>query len=340
MKKHLNFLTGIFLVLIKCGLPVSPAAAKGFESTLVYQQTPGHYSFDTTLSKQGIVSLFVPGEIPGNLVRSAAPAFSPGGDMLYMGKSSEDGAYVIFVCRKVDGKWSVPGTASFSGRYRDLEPAYSPDGKYLIFASSRPGTPDSTQLEGHYNGQTLPGKGGNLWKVNLTAKNPGKPERLADMVNSNSSVFSPAITGDGSLYFMRADSGARFHIYRSQMKNGEYETPVKASFTLSTFGDYDPAVAPDESFLIFSSARAPAPKTADLFIVFRTLNGWSEPIDLRSVFGDQVYGVEARLSSDLETLYFSNSRNVLEANTSTVQSTWKVNIRSLLESHGIKSAIH
>ncbi len=34
--------------------------------------------------------------------------------------------------------WSNPETAWFSGRFNDLEPAFSPDGQKLFFTSNRP----------------------------------------------------------------------------------------------------------------------------------------------------------------------------------------------------------
>lgn len=224
----------------------------------------------------------------------------------------------------------------FSGQYRDLEPAFAPNGKYLIFASSRPTTPNGAPLDGHYNGQVFPGSGGNLWRIAWTKKGWGKPELLPATINSNDAVFSPAVTADGSLYFMRAENDGKFHIYRAQMKNGKFETPVLASFSDADHGEYDPAVAPNESYLIFSSGRAPAPpKTTDLFIVFRTANGWGEPIDLRSALSDDVHGIESRLSPDGKTLYYSNSRGPSGANVPNGRYTWKVDLSDLLKSYGM-----
>ncbi|HEV2298100.1 MAG TPA: hypothetical protein VGR72_06250 [Candidatus Acidoferrales bacterium] len=135
---------------------------------------------------------------------------------------------------------------------------------------------------------------------------------------------------------MRAENGGKFHIYRAQMKNGKFETPVLASFSDADHGEYDPAVAPDESYLIFSSGRAPAPpKTTDLFIVFRTANGWGEPIDLRSAVSEDVHGIEARLSPDGKTLYFSNSRSASGADVQNARFIWSVDLTALLKAHGV-----
>jgi hypothetical protein len=287
-------------------------------------------------SDQRDVVPFVPGEIPTTMLSSAAPALTPDGNTVYLGQSPDGDTSSIMFSRRSGGKWSVPKVATFSGGgYRDLEPAFAPNGKYLIFASSRPTGSSSAELEGHYNKQVLPGKGGNLWKVEFAKKGEDRPTALPASINSNASVFSPSVAADGSLYFMRADNGGTFHIYRSQMKNGSFEAPVLASFSDDKYGDFDPAVAPDESYMIFSSGRPPAPHVTDLFIVFRTASGWGGPIDLRSAISDHVYGIEARLSPDGKTLYFSNSRNPSGTTVPKGRYVWKVSLADLLKAHGV-----
>ena len=290
---------------------------------------------DTNKTKTD-ATLFAPGQIPGNAKGYAAPAFAPDGRSVYFGQSGDKGINIV-VSYKKDGEWTAPVIASFSGEFPNLEPAFSPNGKYIIFASSRPVAEGGKNIDGSWGKKSYPGKGGNLWKVELTKKGWGKPERLPDIINQNTSVFSPAVTGDGSIYFMQPDTSGRFHTYRSQYRNGKYEQPTPSSFSMSSYGDVDPAVAPNESFLVFSSGRPPAaPHTADLFIVFRTPNGWSEPIDLRlALSSDKVFGVEARLSPDLKTLYFCNQRNAAGVTMPTEQYIWQVDISKVLKEHGI-----
>lgn len=280
--------------------------------------------------------LFAPGIIPSTAKNNLDAAFSPDNNTVCIGQLSGDQPMSIMIAHRAGSQWSALQTAPFSGTYVDLEPTFDPNGKYLVFSSSRPVSAGGVSIDGHYNGKFYPGKGGNLWKVAVTKTGWGAPEVLPTVINADSSVFSPAVAGDGSLYFMRADNGGIFHIYRSQMDNGNYQTPVPASFTVSDHGDFDPAVAPDESFIIFSSGRAPAPHVTDLFIAFRTANGiWGEPIDLRSVLSANVYGVEARLSPDCQTLYFTNQRNAAGEKVKNESFIWKVDIGGLLKAHGI-----
>lgn len=304
--------------------------------SVVHITTNASQSIDTGKSKTDAI-LFAPGEIPGTTSRVAAPAFAPDGKSVYFGQSNDKGINIV-VSYKKDGKWTAPVAAPFSGNFPNLEPAFAPNGKYLIFASSRPVTNSGRNIDGSWSKQNYPGKGGNLWKVELTKKGWGTPMRLPDVINQSTSVFSPAISADGSIYFMKADTSGHFHTYRSQYRKGKYEEPAASSFSLPGYGDVDPAVAPDESFLVFSSGRPPAlPHTADLFIVFRTPDGWSEPVDLRlALSSDKVFGVEARLSPDLKTLYFCNQRNAAGVTVPTEQYIWQVDISRVLAEHRLK----
>ena len=78
--------------------------------------------------------------------------------------------------------------------------------------------------------------------------------------------------------------------------------PVPLSFTDGVSSDFDAAVVPDESFIVFSSNRAPSPPNQPLLFIAYASNGqWTEP----QVLQPPTPGIEARLSPDLETLYFS-----------------------------------
>jgi hypothetical protein len=248
--------------------------------------------------------VFGPGIISGP-VNDAAPAFMPDGKTVYFHRSSST-LGVILVSHWKNGRWSEPEIAPFSGRWSDIEPAIAPDGSYMIFASNRPATPDGKALNGCWNGQHYSQGGGNLWRVDRKGDGWGEPHRLPDLINSDSSIFSPALTADGSLYFMKpvADTG-KFHIFRANNRNGQFESPVPVPFSAAdTISDVDCTVDPDESFMIFSSRRPPA-KKMELFYVTRVNGKWGEPVDM----GEDLipsYCNEARLSPDHRILYFSS----------------------------------
>ena len=108
--------------------------------------------FGDTTKKENPLTLFAPGQIPSGAPIFAAPAFSPDGREVYFGEKNKDPDMYIMVSHKMGSQWSVPVPAAFSGMPA-LEPAYSPDGSYLIFASSRPSLTGGKRLNGNYNGK-------------------------------------------------------------------------------------------------------------------------------------------------------------------------------------------
>ncbi|MGD8379456.1 MAG: hypothetical protein PVI37_04410 [Gammaproteobacteria bacterium] len=254
-------------------------------------------------------SLFGPDVISGP-AKDEDAAFTPNGKALYFFRSNGQD-YDIMVSHLDGAHWSQPKIASFSGHWRDLEPAMAPDGSYLIFASSRPGTGGDKPIDGHWRGHIHPGRGGNLWRVNRQGDGWSKPIRLPDTVNRVDATFSPTIARDGTLYFMAATGKAgRFQLYRSRFRNGRYQAAVLLPFTKGNSDGMDAAVAPDRSFIVFASTRSPAPPhTTNLFIAFRDNGWWGEPIDLGMEIG-KFSPIELGLAPDGHTLYFSSSRVV------------------------------
>lgn len=236
-----------------------------------------------------------------------SPAFSPDGKAVYFTRGNPSGS-TILVSNLVNGQWTEPTVASFSGAWRDLEPAMSPDGSFLVFASNRPATPGGKPIDGAYGKKVFPAVGGNLWRVDRVANGWGEPYRLPETVNSGTGTFSPAVSSDGSLYFMRPDEASGyFHLYRSMFQAGHYLAAERLAIGDDTTEDVDPAVAPDQSFLVYCTKHPQKDEQRRLQIVFRGRDGWGKPVDLGDEVNEKGSNIEPRLSPDHRTLYFSTS---------------------------------
>jgi len=251
--------------------------------------------------------IFAPGVISSS-AHEAAPAFTRDGRTVYFQRSSAEQSTILVSHRAGDG-WSDPEIAPFSGEWNDLEPAMAPDGKSLVFISDRPIEPGGKQIKSHYlDAEHI---GGNLWRVTRTASgNWSAPEHLPAIVNSNTTIFAPSLAADGSLYFMTwEEKASHFRLYRAQFHDGAFSAPVPLPFSDGSVSDVDPAVAPDESFMVFGSGRKPK-RSMDLFIVFKRNGAWGEPIWMGDIVNSPRSDAEPRLSPDLKTLYFSSERLV------------------------------
>ena len=253
-------------------------------------------------------SIFSPGLISGG-AHDAAPTFSPDGATLYFSRSNPSGTAIMVSRRRHDG-WTVPEVASFSGTWNDMEPAMAPDGTYLLFISSRPARTGEPPIDGVFNGQVQRGQGGNIWRVDRQGDGWSPPRRLPDTINAGTSVFAPALARDGTLFFMRPDPAThRFRLYRAERRGTGYAAPEPLPFSTGTATDVDPAVDPDQRFLVFGSSRF-AQRGIDLFIVQRSGDAWGVPVHLGTGINTAKSDAEPRISADGSTLYFSSERLV------------------------------
>lgn len=251
-------------------------------------------------------SLFAPGVISGP-ADDLSPAFTPDGKTVYFTRGNDSGS-MILVSSLVNGQWSAPTTAAFSGQWNDLEPTMAPDGSFLVFASNRPSAEGGPPIDGKFNGKVFPGLGGNLWRVERVGTGWGRPQRLPETINADTGTFSPSVSLDGSIYFMRpAKSGGQFGIYRSQYSGGTYLAAVPIAVGDDTTEDVDPAVAPDESFIVYCSRHTAQHDQRRLLIAFRKNGGWGAPVDLGDEVNEKGNNIEARLGADHVTLYFSTN---------------------------------
>ena len=250
--------------------------------------------------------LFAPGIVSGPAA-DLSPAFAADGKTVYFTRANNS-ASTIMRSTLAGERWSVPTIAAFSGQWSDFEPTMAPDGSFLVFVSNRPATEGQRAIDGTFNGKTYPGGGGNLWRVDRKGDGWENPKRLPDTVNRGTAVFSPSVAADGSLYFMRAhETTGTFHLFRSQFRSGTYLDPEPVGVGDATTEEVDPAIAPDESYLVYTANHPAKHDQKRLFIAFRSAGGWDKPQDLGDEVNEAGNNIEARLGADHRTLYFSTN---------------------------------
>ena len=63
-------------------------------------------------------------------------AIAPDGKEIFWVRGDYTGK--IWTMKEVDGKWTIPQRAAFSGNYDNSYPCFSPDRRKLFFTSDRP----------------------------------------------------------------------------------------------------------------------------------------------------------------------------------------------------------
>src|SRR5690348_8067958 len=93
-------------------------------------------SVSTAAAPVAIPQVFMPGSLSGPASEDCLSLTPDGNTAVYDLSSGKD--VFIVTARRTNGAWSAPSIAPFSGVWKDHDPALSPDGTFLVFASNRP----------------------------------------------------------------------------------------------------------------------------------------------------------------------------------------------------------
>jgi hypothetical protein len=226
-------------------------------------------------------------------------SFSSAGDEFYFTIGNTNWTnYTIMRMGLVDSQWSNPDTAEFcSVGYDDLEPFITYNNQYLYFTSGRP-----------------PSAIWDLWRVKRSENGWSEPEILADPINTVGYENYPFIVQSGTLYFVSSRPGTDYHmdIYRSELVDSQYLTVENLGDSVnSEYDEFDPFVATDESYIIFSSNRPGGYGRTDLYISYRKIDkSWTKARNLGSTFNtDMGEGAGPKLTDDGKYFFFSRYGN-------------------------------
>ncbi|HTD95009.1 MAG TPA: hypothetical protein VK644_14385 [Chitinophagaceae bacterium] len=246
-------------------------------------------------------ALFAPGVISGDDYETHA-AFSPGGDTLYFLKCATDlSRSAIYVSIFSNNKWSEPSIVSFSGKYIDIDPFVTADGNTIYFSSNRPVHEGDTARSDM-----------DIWKTDRMRTGWGKPVHLGEAINSPTDEYYPTLTDAGVLYFGSARSGGRgsSDIYRSAPVNGDFITAENIGTVINTpDNEYEPFIAPDESYLIFMATIPTGLKNADLFISYHRGKTWSVPEMINNGVNSPAIDWGPKITRDKKYLIFGSTRD-------------------------------
>ncbi len=305
MKRALALLV-LFSAILACALRGQDVAGPNgrfpiLEGSYLGQKPPG-------ITPQ----LFAPGIVSTGMDDLNAIFSADGTEFFFAVKLPSRGRHVMLSMRQERGHWSAPATLPFSGQYNDADPALSPDGKTLYFASSRP-----LRAAG-------PEKDWDIWAVDRRVNGWGPPRRLDSPVNTQAMEVYPSIAGNGALYFSSSRPvGAKAGgIFRAASAAGLYpNVEVFDERIVSEYGGGDVFIAPDERTIIFSSNRAGGYGNSDLYVSFRREDGaWTAPQNLGPAINSPYQEYCPSLSPDGKYFFFSSYKRPEETSVPTMRS--------------------
>jgi Tol biopolymer transport system component len=244
---------------------------------------------------------FLPG-IVSNDSLDFNSAFSPDGKSFYFSRSGK-GKWMIYVTELQAGSWSKPRLAPFNEpRYSQADPFITLDGT-LYYISNRPKTAGDTVSD--YD----------IWRIRPRPNGSWtKPENV-EAVNSDSTEYYMSLAANGNLYFASDRSGTlgSHDIYVSRYVNGNYTKPENLGPAINSGNmEHDPMIAPDEQYLIFTSAdRRDSHGSGDLYYSLRNADGtWAPAQNMGARFNTDSYEYCSYLTPDGRYLFYSSDFDV------------------------------
>ncbi len=207
---------------------------------------------------------------------------------------------------KKNGRWTKPQIAPFS-KYGPYNFTVGPDDQTLYFTTLK--SPDKTT---HMFGEQA-----NIWAVKLEMDGWTEPVMMGRSINTERYYENyPSVTNDGTIYYMsRREVGAgRTDVWRSKNMDGVYGEAENLGNPVNTeVSDFDPFVAPDESYLIVCQEFEGGFGKSDLYVYFQKEDkSWTDAINLGE--GVNSSGFEARpyVTPDGKFLFFTSNREESE----------------------------
>lgn len=233
-------------------------------------------------------------------------AISPDGtEMFYTIQANQNAASTIIGLKKIsNNKWSAPEVAPFSGRYSDLEPTFSHDGKKIYFSSNRP-------TEGSNP------KDYDIWYVEKTNGAWSQPKNLGAPVNTKANEFYPSIAANGNIYFTAEyDKGVgKEDIYVSTWVNGSFTDPTPLDTAVnSSLWEFNAFVTADERYIIFTSyGRKDDVGGGDLYISRKDGDGkWTPARSLKAINSNRLDYCPF-VTPDQKSFFFTSGRHDLSS---------------------------
>lgn len=254
-------------------------------------------------------AMFAPGLVSRQFNERDA-SFTPDGTAFYTSVLTAGQGVILEYRQRDNGTWEEPRVAPFSGRWFDLEPWVAPDGERLYFVSKRPDDGGDGPQE----------EDADIWYVPREGDGWGDPVRLPAPVNTDANEYYPSLTRDGEMIWTASyEDGPQEDIWIArQLPEGGWSEPERVGGGVSTpTWEYNAMIAPDGDWILFTSHREDGLGGGDLYIAWRTGDGWSDAVHLPAPINSAQIDYCPALTPDGRSLIFTSHRPVVELNHAT-----------------------
>jgi hypothetical protein len=228
-------------------------------------------------------------------------AFGLNGKLFIFQKYENRKSYTYEMILK-NGKWSDPVLLPFSEKFMLWDFSIAPDGETMIFSSN-------IRIEE----LKTDGEEGCIWTARRTENGWTSPEYLKSPVNTRWHDSFPSLAGNMNLYFFSRRPGGKglSDLYMSKFENGTYSVIENLGEPFNTkYHEWDPFIAPDESYLIFCSKKSGGFGEDDFYISFRSEHGsWTKPVNMGNKINSPKSDNRPYVSPDGKFFFYTSDKS-------------------------------
>lgn len=138
---------------------------------------------------------------------------------------------------------------------------------------------------------------------------PFTPKSLGDSINTRWMEYFPSITAEGDLVFTRRDGGRDENLYRSEYKNGAWQTAEPLiGINTDRYGEAAQAISPDGSWLALTGCNREddgAQGACDLYWSQLKSTGWTKPVPFSATINSEFWESQPTIGADNRTIIFA-----------------------------------
>jgi len=248
--------------------------------------------------------IFAPGIISKENESEFGSIFSKDGSEFYYAVDINGKAEIRYT-KFENQRWSNPKAIISHDKYGYNDPFLSPNENELFYISDMPKNKKDTIRDI------------DIWYSEKIDNQWSDPINAGDMINSDKNEYYISFTSNSKIYFAsnksaRENRSHDFDIYSANRVNGIFSEPKKLNDSINSKRyEADVFVSPDESYLIFSSARKEGFGKGDLYISFRNKNGdWKKAKNMGAIVNTKGHELCPFVTNDGKYLFYTSRQDI------------------------------
>lgn len=215
-----------------------------------------------------------------------------------------NGKAKIMTSKIINNFWTEPRAIIQDGKFSFNDPFLSTDEKKLFYISDKPRNEKDTI------------KDYDIWYSNRIGTNWSEPINAGSNINSDSNEYYISFTNEGTMYFAsNKNKGNRKHdfdIYKSQIFENEFGKAKKLNDSINSKRyEAEGFISPDESLIIFSSARKDGFGSGDLYFSVKNKDDeWTKAKNMGPIINSEHNEICPFITYDKRFLFFSRNQDI------------------------------